>query len=86
MPEHLSILQLVGAAVLALAGVAWLIGMTRILRSARFEAATGRSAAITPLSALPSPRETGPRRETVELTPAEQAAFAGLVRQLSDGR
>ncbi|MCK1822484.1 hypothetical protein MTQ10_23450 [Streptomyces sp. XM83C] len=85
MPEHLSILQLAGAAFLTLAGVAWLIGVTRLLRRFRFEAALGHTV-ITPLSGLPGPRTTGPHREAVELTPAEQAAFAGLVRQLSDGR
>lgn len=43
-------------------------------------------AAARSLPALPRQRQAVPHLETVELTPAEKAAFAGLVRQLSDGR
>ncbi|GHJ39723.1 hypothetical protein Sm713_53320 [Streptomyces sp. TS71-3] len=32
------------------------------------------------------PRQVVPPTETVDLTPAERAAFAGLVRQFSEGR
>ncbi|MEU9668400.1 hypothetical protein AB0E25_22880 [Streptomyces bobili] len=142
MPEHLSIPHPTGTAavVLALAGAAWLIAVTALLRRARpgtgaWGAWTGarrtrRTAlgamrpghdAIPPgprgrrrttdprrrdahtqlpeadvrspgqalpprLPALPPQSNTGPHPETVELTPAEQAAFAGLVRRLSGDR
>lgn len=82
MPEHVSIFQLTGMAVLALATVVWAIGLTRVLRRSR-DTTLWRSAQ---LPALPHQRETGPDLETVQLSPAEQDAFAGLVRQLSDGR
>ncbi|MEW2247045.1 MULTISPECIES: hypothetical protein [unclassified Streptomyces] len=85
MPEPYSILQAAGMAVLALAGVAWLIGITRMLRRARAEAIAWHAAQDTALSALPGPREVGPRLEAVELTPAERDAFAGLVRRLNNG-
>jgi hypothetical protein len=75
---------LTGVAVLALATVVWVIGLSRILRRHRFEATVWHSG--HPLHALPNQREAGPRLESVELTPAERDAFAGLVRQLSDGR
>jgi hypothetical protein len=84
MPEHVSILQWAGVAVLALAAVAWAVRLTRILRRGRSEApAQDLGPAVLP--ALPRQRQTGPDLESVELTPAEKAAFAGLVRQLADG-
>ncbi|MFF7448441.1 MULTISPECIES: hypothetical protein [unclassified Streptomyces] len=83
MPEHVSIYQLTGMAVLALATVVWAVGLTRVLRRSR-EATLWRTS--TGLPALPYQRQTGPDLEAVQLTPAERDAFAGLVRQLSDGR
>ena len=79
MPEHLSTLQLVAAVFLTLAGVVWAIGVLRLLR--RFRAQALRELAAARLPFLPAQR-TGPLREAVELTPAEQDAFAGLIRQL----
>ncbi|MGI5376109.1 hypothetical protein ACQEV2_18010 [Streptomyces sp. CA-251387] len=84
MPEHVSFLQLLGAAVLALAAVLWVVGLTRVLRSVRAEQSPRRSRPV--LSALPHQRQAPPELEAVELTPAERDAFAGLVRQLNDGR
>ncbi|MFI6401521.1 hypothetical protein [Streptomyces sp. NPDC050548] len=84
MPAHVSILQLTGVAVLALATVAWVLGLTRILRRAFAEPTVWHAA--HPLHGLPGQRDTAPHLESVELTPAERDAFAGLVRQLSDGR
>ncbi|MCX4813008.1 MULTISPECIES: hypothetical protein [unclassified Streptomyces] len=84
MPEHVSILQLTGAAVLALATVAWVVGLTRVLRRSLAEPTAWHAA--HPLYGLPPQRATPPHVESVELTPAERDAFAGLVRQLSDGR
>lgn len=85
MPQHVSILQLMGIAFLALASVAWLVGLIRILRRARAEAATVWHTGSAALYTVPDQRQTGPHREAVELTPAERDAFAVLLRQLHDG-
>ncbi|MQY37881.1 hypothetical protein SRB17_58880 [Streptomyces sp. RB17] len=83
MPEHLSTLQLAGAAVLTLAGVAWAIVVVRLLR--RFRAAALREVpAARRLTFLPPQPKAGPALEKVELTPAEKDAFAGLIRRLGD--
>lgn len=85
MPEHVSFLQLLGPVVLALAAVLWVIGLVRILRGIRRERSPRRPGGST-VSGLPQQRKAAPDVEAVELTPAERDAFAGLVRQLSDGR
>ncbi|MER5909378.1 hypothetical protein ABT124_02460 [Streptomyces sp. NPDC001982] len=83
MPQHVLILQLTGVAVLVLATVAWVIGLTRILRQTREQTAELRSGHPLPtLPALPRQRQVGPALESTALTPAEEDAFAGLVRQL----
>ncbi|WP_128431500.1 hypothetical protein [Streptomyces cyaneus] len=84
MPEHVSFLQLLGPVVLALAAVLWVIGLARVLRRARLKSSPWRTRPAP--SALPHQRQTAPELEAVELTPAERDAFAGLVRQLSNGR
>jgi hypothetical protein len=84
MPEHVSILQLIGVAVLVLATVIWVVGLIRLLRRDRFEVAARRQGDT--LRAIPHQRQSGPVAESVELTPEEHAAFAGLVRQFSDSR
>ncbi|OIJ67607.1 hypothetical protein [Streptomyces mangrovisoli] len=89
MPEHVSIIQPVGVVFLALATAIWVTGLSRVARRYRHGDAPRRPAGLTPgqeLPALPQPRQSGPHLEAVELTPAEQDAFAGLVRQLADGR
>ncbi|MFD9392699.1 hypothetical protein ACFWBB_18885 [Streptomyces sp. NPDC060000] len=86
MPVHLTPPQLTALTVLAVASVAWLMLMTRILRRGR---SAGEVHAALPapqvLPALPRQRQSDPGLEAVELTPAEKDAFAGLVRQLSGG-
>ncbi|MGW5326318.1 hypothetical protein [Streptomyces sp. NPDC004014] len=93
MPEHASTLQLTGAAVLTAAGVVWAVIVMRLLRRFRVEAAAERRRAfvlpvlpvlpvVPVLPALPDQPQAGPSRESVELTPEEQDAFAGLVRRL----
>ena len=82
MPEHVSTLQLIGVAALTVAAVAWAVVVTRLLRRARVQAVARLAAA--PLPALPLQSQAGPPQESVELTPAEQDAFAGLVRRLGD--
>ncbi|MEV5317133.1 hypothetical protein AB0K92_05545 [Streptomyces sp. NPDC052687] len=81
-PEHVSILQWAGVAVLAAAAVIWVMVLARLLRRGRPGTAVGTGA--RPLGALPRQRENGPHRESVRLTPAEEAAFAVLVRRLGD--
>ncbi|WP_338897748.1 hypothetical protein WBG99_20900 [Streptomyces sp. TG1A-60] len=90
MPEHVPILQLVGVAALALAAVIWVAVLVRVLRRDR-EAHRGRLAELARrrgqrLRALPQQRRKGPHVEHVELTPAEQDAFAFLARRFSDDR
>ncbi|MEE1759586.1 MULTISPECIES: hypothetical protein [unclassified Streptomyces] len=90
MPEHVSILQLLGGAALALAAVIWVAVLVRVLRRDQ-EAHRGRFAELAPrrgrrLRGLPHQRRKGPHVEHVELTPAEQDAFAFLARQFSDDR
>jgi hypothetical protein len=80
MPAHVSSLQLAGMAVLTLAGVVWAVIVVRLLR--RFRAEAVRELPAVRLPGLPPQPQSGPRREAVELTPAERDAFAGLVRQL----
>jgi hypothetical protein len=84
MPEHASVYQLLGMTLLVLVTVAWAIGLVLMLRRGRFEAALRRTGHTLP--ALPHQRQVGPHLESVELTPAEEDAFAGLVRQLSGRR
>ncbi|OIJ87800.1 hypothetical protein BIV25_38270 [Streptomyces sp. MUSC 14] len=83
MPEHVPILQLIGVAVLAMAAVVWALTLLRLLDRAGLRSSARRATA--PLPALPRQTRVGPELETVELSPAEQAAFAGLARQLADG-
>ncbi|MEU6194661.1 hypothetical protein [Streptomyces sp. NPDC047061] len=81
MPAHVSTLQLIGMAALTLATVAWAVVVTRLLRRNRREALAWHAARVA-LPAFPRQLKAAPLRETVELTPAEQDAFAGLVRRL----
>ncbi|MFF5472944.1 hypothetical protein [Streptomyces achromogenes] len=86
MPEHAPILQLIGVTVLAAAAVVWAGVLLRLLRRAGLVAgAAGARRRTVPLPAVPSQTLVGPPRESVELTPAEQDAFAGLVRHLANG-
>ncbi|MEU2423973.1 hypothetical protein ABZ619_23590 [Streptomyces sp. NPDC007851] len=80
MSEHAPTLQLIGMAALTLATVAWAVVVTRLLRRNRREALARRAASTFP--GFPRPLRPSPSREVVELTPAEQDAFAGLVRRL----
>ncbi|MEU6139321.1 hypothetical protein ABZ848_03060 [Streptomyces sp. NPDC047081] len=82
--EHVSILQSLGVVILALAAAIWVFGLVSLARRGHFGVVvwpTGRT-----LRALPRQRESAPQLESVELSAAERDAFAGLVRQLSNGR
>ncbi|WP_225838175.1 hypothetical protein [Streptomyces sp. NK08204] len=80
MSEHAATLQLIGVTVLAVTAVAWAVILTSLLRRTGGVLSGRRPAA--PLPALPRQSRVGPPLESVELTPAERAAFAGLVRRL----
>ncbi|MDF3300592.1 hypothetical protein [Streptomyces tropicalis] len=82
MPEHVSPLMWMVVALPAALTAACVVGLARIRRGVRLELA--RRQPTPRLPALPPQPVTGPRREFVELTPAEQDAFAGLVRRLDD--
>ncbi|MEU9335075.1 hypothetical protein AB0D49_18180 [Streptomyces sp. NPDC048290] len=88
MPENFSPLPWVGTAVLVLCAVAWVVCVIRILRHGRSGFALWHSgpAGAHTLAALPHQRQSAPALESVELTPAEQDAFAGLVRNLDERR
>ncbi|UXY28109.1 hypothetical protein [Streptomyces sp. HUAS TT20] len=81
MPEHVSILQLTGVVGLALVTATWVI-LLRTRRRARAAAVVRHSGPV--LQALPHQRQAPPHRESVELTPAERDAFAGLMRRLDE--
>ncbi|WP_371579597.1 hypothetical protein [Streptomyces sp. NBC_01314] len=90
MPEYVSILQPLGPVALALAAVIWVAVLFRVLRRDH-EVHRGRFAGLARgggqrLRGLPHQRRKGPHVEQVELTPAEQDAFAFLARQFSDDR
>ncbi|GAA0916183.1 hypothetical protein [Streptomyces thermoalcalitolerans] len=82
MPEHVSLLMWFGVVLPAALTFAAVIGMAQIRRSLRLETAHLHPAR-RPVG-FPTQSGAAPRREFVELTPAEQDAFAGLIRQLSD--
>ncbi|MGW0995420.1 hypothetical protein ACWD5V_19365 [Streptomyces sp. NPDC002523] len=83
MADHVSTFQMIGVAVLAVAAVVWTCVFMNLLRRFRVETAGWRPASpFRVLPALPAPAPAGPSLESVELTPAEQDAFARLVRQL----
>jgi hypothetical protein len=83
MAQHVSVYQLLGMTFLVVVTAAWGVGLVVMLRRGRAEAARWRAQT---LPALPHQRQIGPPRESVELTPAEEDEFAGLVRRLSPGR
>ncbi|MFD8503818.1 hypothetical protein ACFV2L_13955 [Streptomyces sp. NPDC059687] len=84
MPADMSIFQLLGVPLLALASAVWIVCAGRILRRRRYEEAARRYR--NRLGALPRQPKQGPAVESVELTPAERDAFAGLMRQFDEGR
>ncbi|MGV9878931.1 hypothetical protein [Streptomyces sp. NPDC003006] len=87
MFRDVSIVQQIGVTVLAVATVAWAVGLVRVMRRDR----TSPSSPLRSSRGGSIPGQQGPpRAETVELTADERAAFAGLVRQYGgqygDGR
>ncbi|MEU6098998.1 hypothetical protein [Streptomyces sp. NPDC047079] len=94
MPAHVSTFQLLGVSALALVTAVWIGRVGRALRRRRFEGAARRYVRSEDavrrhretLGALPHQPQSGPELESVELTPAEQDAFAGLMQQFREGR
>ncbi|PBC63134.1 hypothetical protein BKI49_15540 [Streptomyces sp. Tue6028] len=84
MPEHVSTFQLIGVPLIALATAIWIVGLSRFMRRARLRDAMRR--ADDTLRAIPEQSRSGPVSDSVELTPEEHAAFAGLVRRFGDTR
>ncbi|MFG2882361.1 hypothetical protein ACGFYV_08565 [Streptomyces sp. NPDC048297] len=80
MADDVSTFQMIGMAVLAVAAIVWTCVLLNLLRRLRVETAGWRPA--SPFRVLPAQAHAGPSLESVELTPAEQDAFARLVRQL----
>ncbi|WP_128375217.1 hypothetical protein [Streptomyces cavernae] len=88
MSDHVSFLQMTGVAALTAAGLVWGSVLLRVVRRRIHRTGQYRhdryATGPRPLRALP--RQAGPPPEAVQLTAAERAAFAGLVRQFSEGR
>lgn len=60
----------------------WAVTFLHVQRRRAAEPATGGSPSLGSLPVQSGP----PRAESVELTPDERAAFAGLIRQFGRGR
>ncbi len=95
MPEHVSILQLVGVATLAVSAAIWVAVLVRVLRrdlpahrrhlAGAARRRTGAPRGTGTLRGVPRQRSSAPPAENVELSSAERDAFIALIRQLSDG-
>ncbi|GHF96570.1 hypothetical protein [Streptomyces thermodiastaticus] len=84
MPAHVSLLLWFGVVLPAALVFCCAVGLAGYRFGLRFEIRHRHPGSIV-RPVLPAQRRAGPHREYVDLTPAERAAFAGLVRQLSEG-
>lgn len=81
MFPSISLAQEIGLAVLLVAALVWLVGLGHMLWDSRFH--HPEPAAFEGLAVIPGQRTAAAHpMEAVELTEAEQEAFAGLVRRL----
>ncbi|MGW6705125.1 hypothetical protein ACWGDE_09560 [Streptomyces sp. NPDC054956] len=81
MFPSISLAQEIGIAVLLVAAVVWLIGLGHMLWDSRFH--HPEPGAFEGLAVIPAQRSSAAHPlESVELTEAEQQAFAGLVRTI----
>ncbi|MCY0931359.1 hypothetical protein OTB20_35285 [Streptomyces sp. H27-H1] len=81
MFPSISLAQEIGIAVLLVAAVVWLIGLGHMLWDSRFH--HPEPGAFEGLTVIPGQRGASAHpMESVELTEAEQQAFAGLVRTI----
>ncbi|WJV48148.1 hypothetical protein [Streptomyces flavofungini] len=82
MFQGASIVQQTGLVLLAALTAVWAVTFLHVQRRRAAEPATGGSSSLGSLPVQSGP----PRAESVELTPDERAAFAGLIRQFGRGR
>lgn len=81
MFPSISLAQEIGIAVLLVAAAVWLIGLGHMLWDSRFH--HPEPGTFEGLAVIPAQRGTSVHpMESVELTEAEQQAFAGLVRTI----
>ncbi|MER7462665.1 hypothetical protein [Streptomyces sp. NPDC097981] len=81
MFPSISLAQEIGLAVLLVAALVWLVGLGHMLRGARFHRPEPR--AVKGITGIPVQRTAAAHpMESVELTEAEEEAFAGLIRTL----
>ncbi|MFD3802462.1 hypothetical protein ACFWTC_02295 [Streptomyces sp. NPDC058619] len=77
----ISLAQEIGLAVLFVAALVWVVGLGHMLWDGRFH--HPEPGVLDNLSAIPAQRTSAAHpMESVELTEAEQQAFAGLIRTL----
>ncbi|MBT2402229.1 MULTISPECIES: hypothetical protein [unclassified Streptomyces] len=82
MFPSVSLAQEIGLAVLLVAALVWVIGLGHMLWDSRFH--QPEPGAFEGLPAIPAQRGVASHpMESVELTEAEQQAFAGLIRTIA---
>ncbi|MFB7465375.1 hypothetical protein ACFCZ1_18100 [Streptomyces sp. NPDC056224] len=81
MFPSMSLAQEIGLALLIVAALAWVVGLGHMLRGSRSD--LPEPAAYEGLPVIPAQRTSAAHpMESVELTEAEQQAFAGLIRTI----
>ncbi|MFD5508110.1 hypothetical protein ACFWIB_10100 [Streptomyces sp. NPDC127051] len=81
MFPSISLAQEIGLAVLIVAALVWVLGLGHMLRDARFH--HPEPGAYEGIAVIPAQRSTATHpMESVELTEAEEEAFAGLIRTI----
>ncbi|MFD9410454.1 hypothetical protein ACFWBN_26040 [Streptomyces sp. NPDC059989] len=81
MFPSISLAQEIGLAVLLVAALVWVVGLGHMLWDSRFH--HPEPGAFEGLSVIPAQRTAAAHpMESVELTEAEQQAFAGLIRTI----
>ncbi|WP_030160403.1 hypothetical protein [Streptomyces sp. NRRL S-244] len=88
MFPSISLAQEIGLAVLLVAALVWVLGFGHMLRDARFHhpepGAYEGHEGIAAVPAIPAQRSAATHpMESVELTEAEEEAFAGLIRGIA---
>ncbi|MEJ8644851.1 hypothetical protein WKI68_33490 [Streptomyces sp. MS1.HAVA.3] len=81
MFPSISLAQEIGLAVLLVAAIVWVVGLGHMLWDKRFH--QPEPGAFEGLAKIPAQRSSAAHpMESVELTEAEQQAFAGLIRTI----
>ncbi|MFD9334794.1 hypothetical protein ACFWBF_10360 [Streptomyces sp. NPDC060028] len=81
MFPSISLAQEIGLAVLLVAAVVWVVGLGHMMWDSRFH--HPQPSAFDGLGVIPAQRGSAAHpMESVELTEAEQQAFAGLIRTI----